>query len=427
MNYRKLTNSTLSIALAGFLTLTGATAFAQRGGDDGGQTERQPRVVNPNGIVVDDNNQCPGTDFATIQAAVNASPAGSTIQVCPGVYNEQVRITKRLTLMGVEFNNENQARIQPAAVAANSTSLFDNSPIAAIVLVDRTSRVTIENITVDGASNTLGCLPTLVGVFFRNASGTIDSAAVRNIVANNTPGCQNATAIFAQSGGNGGRTNLSVLNSSVHDYDKNGIVGNEVGTTLNATGNAVSGRGVVNDAAQNGIQIGFGASGQIAENTVINHVYGLCVSAQNCPNAAVNIIVFQANDVRIRNNTAGKANVNIFTVGDRTDANTNTVLDADVFDGIVLVGNGSDARANRIFNSDRAGITVSGNQNRVRGNFVNEAQTGIFIAAGSNNNFGNNTFVNTVVNTTTASGTANDAARTVASTSEEVRVSPVRF
>ena len=46
--------------------------------------------VNPGGIVVDDNNACPGTDFMSIQAAVTASPAGSKIQVCPGTYNEQV-------------------------------------------------------------------------------------------------------------------------------------------------------------------------------------------------------------------------------------------------------------------------------------------------------------------------------------------------
>lgn len=425
MNFKKRTNIFSTLCLATVLSVFGGAASAQgsaeRSSNNNGDEQRQAQPVNPNGIVVDDNGACPGTDFTTIQAAINASPAGSTIQVCPGVYREQIRIAKRITLVGVEFNNQGQARIQPQTVAANTTSLFDNSPIAALVVVDNANRVTLENLTVDGASNTLGCSPTLVGIFYRNASGTIESAAVRNIVANNTPGCGNATAIFAQSGGSGGRTNLTVSNSSVHDYDKNGIIGNEIGTTLNATGNAVSGRGSVQDTAQNGIQIAFGASGQIEDNAIINNVYAACVSPANCPTAATNILVFQSNDVRVRNNTAGNSNANILAAGDRNDINQNTILDSNVFDGIVLVGNGNDARANRIFNSDRAGITVEGNQNRVRNNFVNEAQNGVLITGGSNNNIGNNNGFFNVVNTTT---TATSGARVAAA---QVNASPVRF
>ncbi len=33
-----------------------------------------------------------GTQFTTIQAAVRAATAGSTVQVCPGVYPEHVAI-----------------------------------------------------------------------------------------------------------------------------------------------------------------------------------------------------------------------------------------------------------------------------------------------------------------------------------------------
>ena len=40
-----------------------------------------------------------GTRFATITAAVAASPSGSTIYVCPGTYPEQVTITtSKLTI-----------------------------------------------------------------------------------------------------------------------------------------------------------------------------------------------------------------------------------------------------------------------------------------------------------------------------------------
>jgi len=39
--------------------------------------------------------------FPSIQVAVNSVPSGSTIDICPGIYPEQVTITKKLTLIGV--------------------------------------------------------------------------------------------------------------------------------------------------------------------------------------------------------------------------------------------------------------------------------------------------------------------------------------
>src|ERR1017187_6416697 len=42
-----------------------------------------------------------GVQFVTIQLAVNASPTGGTVDVCPGTYPEQVLINKKLTLVGI--------------------------------------------------------------------------------------------------------------------------------------------------------------------------------------------------------------------------------------------------------------------------------------------------------------------------------------
>jgi Right handed beta helix region len=50
-------------------------------------------------VVDDDRVQCPQAEFTSIQAAVNAASPGSTVLVCPGLYNEQVTVTKeKLTL-----------------------------------------------------------------------------------------------------------------------------------------------------------------------------------------------------------------------------------------------------------------------------------------------------------------------------------------
>jgi pectin methylesterase-like acyl-CoA thioesterase len=40
-------------------------------------------------------------NFATIQQAIDASPAGSIVKICPGTYKEQPEITKAITLQGI--------------------------------------------------------------------------------------------------------------------------------------------------------------------------------------------------------------------------------------------------------------------------------------------------------------------------------------
>src|SRR6516165_6574893 len=42
-----------------------------------------------------------GTQFSTIQSALDASPAPDTVEVCPGQYPEQITITKPVTLEGI--------------------------------------------------------------------------------------------------------------------------------------------------------------------------------------------------------------------------------------------------------------------------------------------------------------------------------------
>src|SRR6478609_11474750 len=149
-------------ALALALVAAALLALPAAGGGSGSNE------VNPNGIVVDDNGLCPGTDYNSIQAAVLASPPGSTIQVCPGTYNEQVVITKPLDIQGVSYANEDQPLVKPDGAVANSTSLASGNPIAAIILVEGTKNVTFENMTVDGSTGSSslgGCGVNYVGIY----------------------------------------------------------------------------------------------------------------------------------------------------------------------------------------------------------------------------------------------------------------------
>jgi pectin methylesterase-like acyl-CoA thioesterase len=60
---------------------------------------------------------CKSGSFATISAAVNSSSVapGSTVEVCPGTYNEQVIISKPLTLRGITANNSSGVYITGSA------------------------------------------------------------------------------------------------------------------------------------------------------------------------------------------------------------------------------------------------------------------------------------------------------------------------
>jgi parallel beta-helix repeat protein len=393
---------TLLISVLAFSAQHAVAATGDHDDDDNDDHYGRP------GILVDnDRVQCPNAQYTSIQAAVTAAPAGATISVCPGTYPETVRINKPLTIRGIRVGNENLVLINPAIAAANTTSLYSGDPTAAIILVEKTVNVTLDNLTVDGSANTIpGCAPSFVGVFYRNASGRISNAVVRNIRLNplGLGGCQDVNAIFAESGTLAGvkrGARLEVFGTSVHDYQKTGIVGNEEGTVLIASGNTVSGIGATTEIAQNGIQIGFGARGEIKNNSVINHIYSPCTTTSSCSASSSNILVFtHGSGIEVSDNNFGKSQVNVYfgTDGDGPLTNgsieDNTIFQSDVYDGIYLEGNYNSVRGNRIFNSSEASVYVVGSRNRITNNTFNEAPVGVFVDGGTNNQISGNFYFN---------------------------------
>src|SRR5579862_4201488 len=192
---------------------------------------------------------CPKAVYPTIQSAVNAASSGDVIKVCAGTYSEQVVITKSLAV-----NGDNGAIISPVNVSANTSSLASGQPIAAIVLVQNTTAVTIQNVIVDGEGNGIsGCSPDLIGIFYQNASGVLNHMAVRNVeLSPDDNGCQSGVGVFVQSAGSS--SVVTIENSSIHNYQKGGITANEAGTQVTISGNVVTGLGTSAGAAQNGIQ-----------------------------------------------------------------------------------------------------------------------------------------------------------------------------
>lgn len=369
-----------------------------------------------------------GIHFTTIQAAVNAVPAGSTIKICPGNYPEQVVIDKNLTLKGVESDTAfNPVIVAPSlgGFVANTSSLTSGAPLAAQILVESPATdVEINHLAVDGSGNNLnaGCSDTrLVGVYFQNASGVVNFVAVRNQAQNAANfGCAGSAGlgIFVQSAGPSTPSSVTIRNTSLYGFQKNGITANETGTTVQIRGNSVVGAGPVG-IAQNGIQIGFGATGLVENNVIADDIF----NGNPAAGTGSGILVFDSGDVSIRGNSVAstQAGISIATDGNQSDNNNtlinNQIVNSQFGDGIDLCSNGNTVTSNSIFTSARAGIHLdgncgaasTGNNNVVSNNVVNDACAGILLGTGTGNTFqGGNTLAN-VANLTLSGDTCTQA------------------
>lgn len=199
-----------------------------------------------------------GIQFATIGAAITASPAGATINVCPGIYPEQVTINKDLTLKGIASGNSGAAIITPpvGGLVQNATSL-GGTPIEAQVYVTGAT-VTLTNLTMDAANSNLdglGCAGNPVGIYYQNSSRTITRNSVLNdVLSPSLNGCQGGLGIYAQSSGAGV---VSITYNHVENYQKNGITvngpGSGSGPSATISFNTAVGQGPTTGAAENSI------------------------------------------------------------------------------------------------------------------------------------------------------------------------------
>lgn len=223
--------------------------------------------------------------FPTIQAAVNATSPGSTVAVCPGIYPEQVTITKPLTLLGRAFGNASRAivTVPPGAQSPNVANDPSSWPTFAQVLVRNANSpgpVNIKGITVDGAGATdVNGLPLCTtGIFYDSGtSGTVNEVTTRNQMGDilNQPGGPESGCGYGIWAENqlGPVQTVTIENSSVHDFGYAGISADtrDDNPTLNATifANFVTGApalsGIASDANSsitNNFVVGTGGGGE---------------------------------------------------------------------------------------------------------------------------------------------------------------------
>jgi hypothetical protein len=155
-------------------------------GNDAVITVNAPPCVTPSTVYVDDDwvGTTPGTDpdgggpamnfgcdsFATIQAAVNAVPAGGTIIVAAGNYIENPSVNKSVSIRGANFG------VAGAGVRGPESIVRTNGNQVAVFGVTA-ANVTIDGFTIDGDD------PGITGIALASGDDTNSSYGVRPTTA----------------------------------------------------------------------------------------------------------------------------------------------------------------------------------------------------------------------------------------------------
>jgi len=241
--------------------------------------------------------------FDTIRDGINAVAEGGMVSVAAGTYDEQVVIDKSLTLQGAG----DTTIIKPTQATANAFALFElestssTAKVAAPIVAHAIgSSVTVEDLKVDG--DLINTIPTsggsLDGVFYSGTGGAIDNVTVVNMSAEEASDSSKKMGNAIYIAGFAETETVEVKNCDVSNYFKGGITGNYGALTANFHNNTVTGRGLESSASQNGIQIAFGATGTIKDNTVT-------ASSTSTKWSATGILVYQSSATVEGNNLSG--------------------------------------------------------------------------------------------------------------------------
>ena len=326
--------------------------------------------------------QSPSTTntHTTINAALFAANDGDTIFICrgSGPYNEQLTVNKNVTLVG-----RRDATLAPSPMVGNADNVDGGTNnIAAVIAVIDNKVVHIDKLTIDASGNSIStCDPRVVGVYYRNADGSVTNNVVKGAHGDFATGvCQNGMGLFIQSSGGGLDSNVTARNNSVYGFERNGITGNYVGTVLTAVDNRVQGQ--PNDAtAQNGIQLGFGGRGSVSTNILFDLIF-TGASPSNLQ-ASAGILIFDPANANpatnVTSNTVTSTQVGIYNDANGSTISLNHVTRTHNFYGILVPddGNNITVTRNNITRTDGAAILADGQGAVITRNIINETPVGI--------------------------------------------------
>ncbi|HPF70109.1 MAG TPA: right-handed parallel beta-helix repeat-containing protein, partial [Candidatus Krumholzibacteria bacterium] len=203
----------------------------------------------------------------TIQAAIDAAVAGDDIYVSAGHFEEQLHVTKDDLAITGAGAGATFVDCPPVLALAYTTSVA-NKPV---VFVDGCTGVALSGLTVDGLGRG-NANYRFQGIGFWNAGGSVTNAHVTNIMDTPFSGSQHGVGIYAYNV-TGGPYTIAVTDVLVDAFQKGGVVVNGAGEHGIFTRVTTPGAGPTGVTAQNGIQVGYGATGAVIDCTVSDVVY----------------------------------------------------------------------------------------------------------------------------------------------------------
>jgi len=269
------------------------------------------RYVNDNSLTGDvfttavGSNSNPGTTAApylTVSYALSQAHANDTIYVDAGTYSEQLYIDTSLTIIGADSAGPSAAVIKAPAVLNNvaNANASDHKPI--IYVTGTGNVVNIRHIGVDGDGRGGDKFS---GVYYFEAGGSFTNSRITKVRDATYSGNQSGNAFFANHSYDVSLTHtVTVSNNVIDDFQKTGILINEINTTGIVTNNIVIGQAIQHVNGQNGIQFGYGACGTLTGNDVSNCDYngpspdaasgillaGVGVDQNNIPTGGVTVV-----------------------------------------------------------------------------------------------------------------------------------------
>jgi parallel beta-helix repeat protein len=358
---------------------------------------------------------------ATIGYALNQAPSGATIKVAAGSYPEPLKIIKPVTIIGDGASGTGATVIDPSTLVSD-TDTDSGTPQEVIVDVAGTPGVKLQKLRIDGSSAQSqfnGCSADFVGVYYHDASGSLQRVTVTDIELPPADfGCQDGLGVYAASD-SGDTSSVTMSKLTVSHYDKNGVTCDDAGTTCTLTGSHITGIGKTGLIAQNGFQGYDAASVSLSGDTVSHNSY----SGGGAGNAATGLLIFDVGTVSASDNSLSANDVNGYFGDDGSgpaagtwtvSGNTVTGATDNVTGGEAGYGDGIDldSTSNRVTISDNTvtksaeyGIALTGATGAtVTGNMVTGNHSdGIYVGgpgsvSGASDSSGNTITSNTASN-----------------------------
>lgn len=235
----------------------------------------------------------PSMAHGTIQSAANDMTC-TEIVIAAGTYTEQVTVG-RVGSIYVHGAGAGRTIIRAPAVRAQSTLATTFHPnYTYVIQVPNGTAADFADLTVDGGSN-LPCGEDFYGIRFNNSIGSLDAVVVQGARCPVGAGFGRQAGVGVAVIGDAGSTaSLSVLRSTVRDFQKVGILYNGPTASGIVENTVIKGVGTQAFIAQNGVQISRGAAASIARAIIsdIHYTGETCLGTDT--QVGSGIIVFQA-------------------------------------------------------------------------------------------------------------------------------------